>query len=109
MHLTANGVDVTSEQSKAFSDLVDQNERLLEQFDPDGLTRDENIEIGSISPLASSQLLPSWFVVYRLDSTGAATELEVYQLRSHAAARAHTRGDRLGVIANDMWSIIPLD
>lgn len=109
MHLTANGVDVTSEQAQMYRSLVAQSEQLLEQFDPDGLTKDGNVEIGQVAPQVSARLFPGWFAVYRLDENGDAVDLETYELQSHASARAETRGERLGVVANDMWSIIPLD
>lgn len=108
MRLFTNHVDTSADHARQLERLIVQNEALLAQYDPEGLTADGNVELGDIAPERSSDLWPERWVTYALDGIGRAAQLRTFD--SEAAARADARrpGRKLGQVAADMWSIDPV-
>ena len=107
MWLKTNNVDRTAEHIAMLRGMITTNERLLAQYDPDGVTADGNIEIGDVSPQESAGILPGRWVSYALDDRDNAVNLRLYDVESAARTDALQRGRSVGVVADDMWSITP--
>lgn len=107
MWLRTNGVDQSASHLDMLKGMIATNERLLDEYDPDNLTTDGNVELGALSAHESAQVLPGAWVSYRLDDDRLARDLRFYGLESHARTDALQAGRAFGVIAQDMWSIEP--
>lgn len=107
MRLWTNHVDTTSDHIAMLKRTIATNEQLLEQYDPDNLTTDGNIEISDVTPRESAGVLPGRWVSYRLDDRGRAFDLQLFDIEHSARNYARHHGRAVGVIGEDMWSISP--
>lgn len=108
MRLFTNHVDTSADHARQLERLIVQNEALLAQYDPEGLTADGNVELGDIAPERSSNLWPERWVTYALDGIGRAAQLRTFDSEAVARADARRPGRNLGQVAADMWSIDPV-
>lgn len=106
MRLFSNNVDISADHARQLERLIVQNEALLAQYDPEGLTADGNVELGDIAPERLSNLWPERWVTYALDRMGCAAQLRTFDSESAARADARQPGRNLGQVAADMWSIV---
>jgi hypothetical protein len=108
LRMTRDGVDCTAEQVAMVRGWIAESIALLQEQDPDGLTRDGNIEIGDISPARSQELYRDKPVSYAIDAEGRAVRLKLFESDSAAQAEAGmTEGRFAGRIGEEGWSILP--
>jgi hypothetical protein len=108
MRVHSNNVDVSAEHVATTKGHIRQYQALLQQYDPDGLTADGNIEIGEVSSLHEfREIFAGRWVSYSLDEQGRAVNLHAYDDEASARAEATVPGRYAGVVADDHWSISP--
>jgi hypothetical protein len=89
---------------------IAEGERLLAEYDPDDLTKDDNVEIGDIGHLSPRQLGAGQIVIYSLDAGGRAVVLTPFDSEGGAIAFVRGVSGRFaGTVGDDNWSIVPFD
>jgi hypothetical protein len=102
--------DASEEQMANLRRMIKENSALIAEYDPENLTDDGNIEIADIGHLSPRQLFAGKPVTCSLDDNGLAAELQIYDSEETARYFASaTPGRVAGTVADDQWSIVPLD
>ncbi len=113
LSIRCNGSDITPEHVAMLRRGISSHEALLEQYDPEGRTKDGNVEIGDVPPDIEAAIWAARPVSYVLGSSGLAADLRLFASPSAAVTDAEAHPDRsVGWVGDDGWSIAsqkPLD
>jgi hypothetical protein len=108
MGVRTNGVDRSSEQAAMFKRMIDENQALVDRYDPEGLIADGDVEFGDVPPDLASTLWRGRPISYALDPHGRAHQFRLFQSDSAAATEAAMTPGRLaGWVGDEAWSIKP--
>jgi hypothetical protein len=112
MSLRTNGVDTSAEHVIALRGYIATHEKLLAQYDPDGITADDQIDFARTvdARRAVSEFYAGRYVVFRLTDEGAADLVWGFGTEIEARRMLAGRPDHLvGRVGEDSWSVELLD
>lgn len=106
MAIRNGNVDRSTEHAGMLRRMIDENQALIDRYDPDGQIADGDIEFGDVPPELASTLWKGRPVSYALDSAGRAHRIRPFESDNTAAtAAAMSPGCRAGRIGDESWSI----
>jgi hypothetical protein len=108
MRVGWNGEDQSGEHVLRLNKIINENQHLVDQYDPEGLLKDDDIEIGDVDDCLASQLWHGRHVSYLLDEQGRAYDIMAYNDIISAKADSGAASCRyFGTIGAEGWSITP--